>query len=283
MDVEQLLQSKDIRFIPKGGDFEIRCLNPEHEDRNPSLRVDRLTGIFNCFSCGFKGNLFTFFGEKANFLQMKKDTLKNKLRNKLAENVGMNIPTNAVPFDRSWRNISADTFKHFEAFQHNDSDYIGRVVFPIRAISGKIVGFQGRALSPDTTPRYKFAPSGAKFPLYPARPIHNGRVVLVEGIFDMLNLYDKGLQNVVCAFGTQKVTREKLQILKIQNIYGIDIIFDPDEPGEKAAEAIKLLAEAVELDARIINIKSGDPGELTASKVMRLKEHLYGNNSPNRN
>ena len=65
MNVEDLLLSKDIQYIPKGKDFVIRCLNPEHEDRNPSMRIDQVTGIFNCFSCEYKGNIFTHFGEKA--------------------------------------------------------------------------------------------------------------------------------------------------------------------------------------------------------------------------
>ena len=44
MNVEDLLLSKDIQYIPKGKDFVIRCLNPEHEDRNPSMRIDHVTG-----------------------------------------------------------------------------------------------------------------------------------------------------------------------------------------------------------------------------------------------
>ena len=53
MNVEDLLISKDISFIPRGKDFEVRCLNPEHPDRNPSMSIDQVTGIFNCFSCEF--------------------------------------------------------------------------------------------------------------------------------------------------------------------------------------------------------------------------------------
>ena len=79
MNVEELLLSKDISFIPKGKDFLVRCLNPEHEDRNPSMRVDQITGIFNCFSCGYKGNLFTHFGQKANKMELKAFTYEKKL------------------------------------------------------------------------------------------------------------------------------------------------------------------------------------------------------------
>ena len=57
-----LLSEKGIKFSVKGQDAIIACLNPEHDDNNPSLRVDRVTGIMHCFSCGFKVYLFTYFG-----------------------------------------------------------------------------------------------------------------------------------------------------------------------------------------------------------------------------
>ena len=62
MIAEELLQSKGIQYQISGKDAKIHCLNPEHDDTNPSMRVDRITGIFHCFSCGYKGNLFTYFG-----------------------------------------------------------------------------------------------------------------------------------------------------------------------------------------------------------------------------
>lgn len=277
MDVRQLLEQKKIPYIQSGKDYKVCCLNPEHHDSDPSMRIDQLTGIFNCFSCGFKGNLFSFFEEKANFLQIRRELFKRKLHTKLAENIGLEMPANAVPFDREWRGISGQTFKDFEAFEHNDPNFIGRLVFPIRSISGKILGFNGRAFSPETTPKYLIYPNESKFPLFPARvkPIA-GNAILVEGIFDMLNLYDKGLTNAVCAFGTQKLTKDKLVLLKVQGVTGIDVFFDGDEAGQEATKKAVELIESLEMTTRTISIKSGDPGELTAPKVLKLKETLYG-------
>ena len=58
MKVVDILQERKLEFKVSGRDYLVRCLNPEHEDRNPSMRIDNITGIFNCFSCGYKGNLF---------------------------------------------------------------------------------------------------------------------------------------------------------------------------------------------------------------------------------
>jgi len=276
MQVEELLQKRKIPYIHSGKDLKIHCLNPEHDDSNPSLRVDKITGAMNCFSCGFGGSIFKFFEVKGNALLIKKEILKKKIAEKLRENIGLEVPVNAVPFAREWRNISGETFRKFEAFEHNDPEFIGRVVFPIRSLSGKIVGFNARHLTLNHTPRYIISPGGARLPLYPVVKPIEGRVILVEGIFDMLNLHDKGLTNAVCCFGTQKVTKEKLNLLKVQGVTGVDVFFDGDEGGEEATKKVKDLAEQVDLASKSVRLANTDPGELTALQVIKLKEKLYG-------
>jgi len=276
MIVDELLTAQGIEFRTSGKDFLIRCLSPDHEDRNPSLRVDKTTGIFNCLSCGFSGNIFHHFGEKPNWLEMKRRGLTELISNKLAETSGLSVPVNAVPFDQDWRGISASTFMRFGAFQHNNPEFIGRVVFPISGISGKIVVFCGRHQG-QVDPKYLFHPSATKIPLFPIVKPVQGRIILVEGIMDMLNLHDKGLTNAVCAFGVNTVTPDKINILKIQGISGIDIFFDNDDAGQNGATKLKETLEKNEMAARIATYSTvKDPGEMTASQVIKLKEKLYG-------
>lgn len=273
--IDELLKTRGIEYLESGKDYLVRCLNPEHEDRNPSMRIDQNTGIFNCLSCGYKGNIFELFGEKPNGLQIKRNKLKAAISQKMSSSVGLEIPVNAVPFDQEWRGISADTFKKFEAFTHND--YAGRLVFPIRAISGKIIAFCGRHQGMGI-PKYMFSPRGTKLPLFPiVKPIR-GRVIIVEGIFDMLNLHDKGLTNAICAFGVNKVDNEKLNILKIQGVSHIDIFYDTDEAGRKGAAELRKLAEHQLISTQVVEptFTIKDPGELTAQQVIAIKKELYG-------
>jgi DNA primase len=275
MTVEDLLISKQIPYIPKGKDFVVKCLNPEHADRNPSMRIDKITGIFNCFSCEYKGSLFFLFGEKANQLQIKKELLKKKIREKRAESIGLSMPSTLVPYVGTWRDLQTSTYKKFEAFQSIESDFIGRIVFPIRDISGRIVAFNGRHTT-GGSPKYLISPSGARMPLFPALvdPIKE-TVIIVEGIYDMLNLHDKGLTNAVCCFGTKNINEDKLSLLKLRGVESLDIFFDGDEAGQKAAEKVKIFAEKVGLHTRNINIPDTDPGELSLSVVNKLKQKLY--------
>ena len=278
MKVDELLQEKRIDYKVSGRDYVVKCLSPDHEDNNPSMRIDNITGVFNCFSCGFKGNLFTHFGAAANFLEIKRQKLKTSIEEKRSASVGFEFPKGFQPYKGNWRGIQPETYKHFDAFMHHESLFKCRIVFPIRDITGKVVAFNGRHMTMTEIPKYLIYPPQAKLPLYPsnAKPI-KGKVILVEGIFDMINLWDKGLTNAICCFGTKNVDIDKLSILKMQNIAGVDIMFDGDEAGQNAAEDLKVMAEKVGLIPRNVNLGSNiDPGGLADVKVSSLRDRLYG-------
>ena len=46
MTVEELLVEEGIAFKQSPADYVVRCLNPEHDDTNPSMRIDKITGVF---------------------------------------------------------------------------------------------------------------------------------------------------------------------------------------------------------------------------------------------
>jgi len=277
LNVEDLLISKNVPYIPKGKDFVVSCFNPEHPDRNPSMRVDQITGIFNCFSCEYKGNIFTHFGEKANKMQLRKQMLQKKIREKKAESVGLQLPEKATPYVGNWRNIRPETYRSFEAFLHHGKDFVGRICFPVRDRTGRIVAFQSRTQT-DQIPKYLNSPPGAKLPLFPVVEPIQSSIIMVEGIFDVINLHDKGLTNAVCCFGVKNVTEEKLQVLSVQGIDRIDVFLDNDEAGQKGSERIRELCEAVGLQARNIAFgdKNMDAGALAQTQVDKLRNKLYG-------
>ena len=272
--IDGILEQRGIKYIVKGNDFIVNCLNPEHDDSNPIMRIDRVTGIFQCFSCGYKGSILTLFNEKINHLQVRRELLKQKIIEKRAESVGLSFPFNYTPYLGNWRNIRPDTYRKFEAFQHTNPDFVNRINFPVRDMSDKIVAFNGRHLT-DGLPKYKISPSGSKMPLYPKVTPKAGKIILVEGIFDMINLHDKGLTNAVCCFGTQNINEDKLSMLSIQGASGIDVFFDGDDAGQEAAAKVEAMCERVGLLSRNICLKHTDPGALAQSQVDKLTSKLY--------
>lgn len=276
-DVQDLLSSKGIEFKISGKDVLIKCLNPEHPDSNPSLRVDKLTGAAHCFACGFRANIYTFFGLTANTHSILTTKIKDKIVKIISESLGLEMPKGYQPYTREYRGIRAETLRHFEAFTHKD--YEDRIVFPLRDSKGKISCFVGRHLLNSGTPRYKVYPSNVEVPLFPSRvEEHDGSVVLVEGTFDMMNLYDKGIRNVVAVMGTQNfgsikgLNKDKVLNLKLQGIRKIWFLFDGDAAGQKAVELLKPMVEAAGFITEVIELpEDSDPGSLSKEDIKLLK------------
>ena len=130
-------------------DAIVSCLNPEHDDNNPSMRIDRITGVYNCFSCGFKGNIFNHFDAPSNPLDIRREKVRRKIEEKRASSVGLKMPKNFYALCRQLARITPETYKLFGAFLHPDKPFTGRISFPIKDLTGRIVAFNCRTQSPN--------------------------------------------------------------------------------------------------------------------------------------
>lgn len=285
--VADLLKEKGLSFNVSGHDYLIKCLNPDHDDSNPSCRVHKTTGAVHCFSCGFKRkSIFEHFGILTNHTFIKVAKLKEKIAQLKIDRDGLEVPPVAIPFVRNFRGISAATLQKFGAFYiPGEGKYLkgmeDRIIFPIRDITEKIVMFLGRHTLSQGNPRYLNYPSGVSIPLYPPT-VEKGinSIVMVEGLFDFLNCYDKGLTNTVCLFGTntlQKDTRGKLLPYKMQGISKIYLMLDGDDAGREAAKKLKPLIEAEEFECEVIGLEDNqDPGELSQEYIDSIREYVNG-------
>jgi DNA primase len=278
--VLELLQKHNLAYKLSGRDYVVKCLNPEHDDSNPSFRIDRVTGVAHCFSCGFKTNVFKHFNVFTNPVPIKIAKLKQKLRELMITTDGLDMPPGATPYTKQFRGISSKTLKKFEAFYTNQVEKLqDRIVFPIWDITEKIQVFVARHTLSSGNPRYVNYPSGVQIPLFPPHmPYDSTSLVMVEGIFDLLNLYDKGLHPVVCCFGTntlQNDTQLKLLPYKAQGITKIYLMFDGDDAGQKAMQTLKPLIQDCGFLVEVINLPDGtDPGELDQEAVNSIKNYI---------
>jgi DNA primase len=277
--VLELLQKHNLVYKLSGRDYVVKCLNPEHDDSNPSFRIDRVTGVAHCFSCGFKTNVFKHFGIFTNPVPIKIAKLKQKLRELSANINGVDLPPGIVPYTKPFRGISPKTLKHFEAFYTHQVEALqDRIAFPIKDVTGKIQVFVARHTLSSGNPRYINYPAGVQLPLFPAKVPETTSIILVEGIFDLLNLYDKGLHPVVCTFGTntlQNDTKLKMLPYKAQGITKVYIMFDGDDAGQKAAKVLEPLIQDSGFLTEIIDLPDGtDPGELNQEMVTSIQNYI---------
>lgn len=286
--VLQLLQKHNISASSSGQDWVTYCLNPEHDDKNPSFRIDKTTGIAHCFSCGFKTNIFKYFGITTTPHSVKIAKLKKKLQELNVSFHGVEFPERKIPIAKPFRTISLNTLKHFNSFYTTTGEekLQDRIWFPITDIRGKVVVYTGRHMMSSGNPRYLNYPSGVVLPVYPEVFEEKYKsVVLVEGIFDMLNLYDKGLKNVSCTFGTTTLlnnTQLKLLGFKTQGIEKVYLMYDGDEPGQDAMTELEpLIQECGFKTEKIVLDENQDPGDLSQEYVNSIKEWINEKDSSN--
>ncbi len=126
----------------------------------------------------------------------------------------------------------------------------GRLMFPIAAIDGQVIGFGARAMGDEKGAKYINTPetvlykkSRVLYGLDLAREsIRKTRsAVLVEGYFDVIGLHQAGVKNAVAVCGTA-LTPEHLELLERCDCREVVILFDGDVAGLAApAKAAQVL------------------------------------------
>ncbi len=138
------------------------------------------------------------------------------------------------------RQSEHDSGRTYNTFRH-------RLMFPIRDMTKKIIGFGGRALGDDTAKYLNtrqnalFDKSRSLYGIDLAREsiVSTGRAVVVEGYTDCLAAHQAGFSETVATLGTA-LTTSHVDILR-RYCEQIILLFDSDKAGDAAAErAIKV-------------------------------------------
>jgi DNA primase len=161
---------------------------------------------------------------------------------------------------------------HYDRFR-------GRVVFPITDPSGQIAGFGGRAMG-DDAPKYLNSPES---PVYKKSRVlfglaqaldairERGRVIVVEGYFDLLALHRAGLHEGVAPCGTALTQSHAHRIRRYAE--EVILLFDGDAAGQAAAERALpiLLTEGLRVRAAFLPLGEDPDTLLAKSGVAALR------------
>ena len=155
-----------------------------------------------------------------------------------------------------------DRIRDSGLFTERGERFAGMVVVP-DLIGGRVRWLVGRTVDPDVTPRFQALP-GPK-PVLGLVRLGPGLswVVLTEGVFDWLALYQWGLP-AVAALGTQGMERVAGSLLGRRIIF---LAFDADDAGQEAAERLGGLLGRRAATVSLLGV---------ASDVAELATHPHG-------
>lgn len=177
------------------------------------------------------------------------------------------------------RELEKETIKEFGIGFCKRGLMKDRIAIPIHNENGELIAYAGRWAGdpPEGEPKYKLPPKFQKhlclYNFHRAKELAGERgLVLVEGFFDTMKLWQAGFKNVVALMGTSLSNeQEKLLIGRLAPDGKLTLMLDPDEPGQKATREItdRLITK---LYVKIIDLTDEDlePDELSEDQLRIL-------------
>ena len=159
--------------------------------------------------------------------------------------------------------------------KENRDFFRARIVFPIRNLSGKVIGIGARTLSSNKkVPKYLNSPESdiynkrkTLFGLFFAKTAIRKKDVcyMVEGYTDVLSLSQNGIENVVASSGTS-LTKDQIKLVK-RFTENITVIYDGDSAGIKAAlRGLDLILEQ-DMNVRLLLLPDGEDPDSYVRKI----------------
>lgn len=128
--------------------------------------------------------------------------------------------------------------------------FVGSLVIPVFDEAGHVTEVYGRKINDNLRP-------GTPYHLYlpgPHRGVFNAEgvkgqeeVILCEALIDALTFWCAGFRNVTASYGVEGFTPEHLALFAREGVEHVQIAYDRDEAGDRAAESLskKLIASGI--------------------------------------
>lgn len=171
--------------------------------------------------------------------------------------------------------------KRFDRFK-------GRVMFPIKSMSGRVLGFGGRILTSDKkAAKYVNSPesdiyhkSNVLYGIFHAKQsiAKEDNCFLVEGYTDVIQFHQTGVKNVVSSSGTA-LTSEQIRLIN-RLTKNITVLFDGDAAGMRASlRGIDLILEQG-MNVKVCTFPAGeDPDSFAKQNTFETLSLYLENNA----
>jgi len=289
MEHEQLSYPQAIKFLAKKYNIEVEETAISSEQKEKIDQKEKFILI-----CEFAKK---FFKEQLN----KTDFGNNIAYNYLLER-GFD-KSKIEDFERGCLTEKRDSLKEFSVKKGYDIDdlvslglisgknqndiYRSRIIFPIKTISGRTVGFGARVIkSSSKSAKYINSPdsiiynkSKILYGLHNSKNeiVKNDNCYIVEGYTDVIRFHQKGIKNVVSSSGTA-LTNGQINIIR-RLTKNITMLFDSDNAGVNATirSIDMILSEGMNVNICLFP-ENEDPDSFALKKeTQEIKKYLNDN------
>ena len=247
----------DYRSLyPKGTDSgnRRRTVCWHHDDKEPSLDIDLVSGVYKCRACGAAGNARRYITEV-----LGKDPKDFGLSDHISEaeveryHAALLANPEALAYLRQRRSVKLKTLKDWKIGYDGQTS---RIVFPIRDEQGGVANLRrylpnAKGGSPKTI---SVKGRGGNY-LHPHAILkRQDTIVIVAGETDWLVATDRGLPAVTCTGGESYWNKKWNELFRGKDV---NIVYDVDDEGRRGARRVAKALHGIARRVRIIDLERG--------------------------
>jgi DNA primase len=286
-----VLEQYRIHQLRHSGRNQLRGRCPLHGgEGRETFHVNTAEQVFHCFSCGAGGSVLDLVAAlegcglreaaqklsgwgsvRGDVVPVQKPTVTKKNRSIPPLRFRLRGVDVWHPYLAS-RGLCEATARAFGVgFYAGPGLMSQRLVIPIDDEAGRLVGYAGRSLD-GSEPRYRFPAGFAKsqvvFNLHRAIATRQPAVIVVEGFFDCLKVYQAGFGSVVALMGSALYEPQRQFLL--QRFRQVVLMLDGDAPGRRAAAVVSARLSA-DCAVRIVQLaENSQPDQLSEPALQEL-------------
>ena len=209
--VKEILEENNYIIYSENSEFYKTNAAYRGGDNKTALSVNKETGNWTDFVTQKSGTLKELIkltsGQDVDFRSSKSSSNNELMKDFMIKFQSEEIPELLPSYSfYNKRGISNETLQTFRSGVCTSGKMNSRYTFPIYSSSGELVGLSGRdLLNSVNRPKWKHLGGVSKFdyPLFINKPIIQSlsQVILLEGISDLLALWECGIKQCVVVFG----------------------------------------------------------------------------------
>ena len=291
MEHEQYTYPEAIKYIANKYNIEVEETERTPEQISEDNEKESLFLVSDFAKNYFKKNLFEEEGKTIALSYLKERKFKKDIIEKFEIGYSVKIKDDfsKAALDAGYKlNFLEKTGLTIVKDSENIDRFRGRVIFPIKSMSGRILGFGGRILgasknlakyinSPETLIYQK---SKVLYGIYESKQsiVKNDNCFLVEGYTDVIKMHQSGISNVVASSGTA-LTENQIRLIN-RLTKNITVVFDGDAAGSRAALRGIDLILSQGMNVKICNLpENEDPDSFVSERSLKEVESYLLENS----
>ena len=291
MEHEQYTYPEAIKYIANKYNIEVEETERTPEQISEDNEKESLFLVSDFAKNYFKKNLFEEEGKTIALSYLKERKFKKDIIEKFEIGYSVKIKDDfsKAALDAGYKlNFLEKTGLTIVKDSENIDRFRGRVIFPIKSMSGRILGFGGRILgSSKNLAKYINSPesliyqkSKVLYGIFESKQsiVKNDNCFLVEGYTDVIKMHQSGISNVVASSGTA-LTENQIRLIN-RLTKNITVVFDGDAAGSRAALRGIDLILSQGMNVKICNLpENEDPDSFVSERSLKEVESYLLENS----